>query len=361
MMKGLIFIFLLSVASSVMLGSDMNFTMVDRYVISDENSDAINDVNGYTISDGNGDAINDGNGDAISEVTGDAIISPGRLNLAYKWGEVAMFCTAMDTDRFKPRPTVTSRFLGLIWTAAFDAWSRYDQSAQPVYLDGVQRRSVKEHNLRNKEIAISYALYRTMTHYFYSDSLILQKKMIEFGFDPNDTSTNAASPAGIGNLAARTVIEKRMNDGANETGTNRVQPVPYSDYTGYIPVNDADNLRDLQKWQPKYFSDGNGGRFAPACLTPHWSRVTPLLIDSASQFRPIPPPAIGSDQLNAEIRQVVEMQAGLTNEQKALIELMRDGPKSVQQAGHWFIFAQSVSVRDRHSLDDDVKMFFLLE
>ena len=40
---------------------------------------------------------------------------------------------------------------------------------------------------------------------------------------------------------------------------------------------------------------------------------------------------------------------------------MRDGPKSVQQAGHWFIFAQNVSVRDNHSLDDDVKMYFLIE
>jgi hypothetical protein len=40
---------------------------------------------------------------------------------------------------------------------------------------------------------------------------------------------------------------------------------------------------------------------------------------------------------------------------------MRDGPKSVQQAGHWFIFAQNVSIRDKHTLDEDVKMYFLIE
>jgi hypothetical protein len=39
---------------------------------------------------------------------------------------------------------------------------------------------------------------------------------------------------------------------------------------------------------------------------------------------------------------------------------MRDGPKSVQQAGHWLIFAQDVSVRDKHTVDDDVKMYFLV-
>ena len=39
---------------------------------------------------------------------------------------------------------------------------------------------------------------------------------------------------------------------------------------------------------------------------------------------------------------------------------MRDGPKSVQQAGHWLIFAQDVSVRDKHTIDDDIKMYFLV-
>ena len=38
---------------------------------------------------------------------------------------------------------------------------------------------------------------------------------------------------------------------------------------------------------------------------------------------------------------------------------MRDGPKSVQQAGHWLKFAQDVSIRDAHTLDEDVKMYFL--
>ena len=37
---------------------------------------------------------------------------------------------------------------------------------------------------------------------------------------------------------------------------------------------------------------------------------------------------------------------------------MRDGPQSVQQAGHWLNFAQEVSKRDDHTLDQDVKMFF---
>lgn len=286
----------------------------------------------------------------------------GKNNLAYKWGEVAMECTADDTERFKPRPTVTSRYLGLIWTAAFDAWSRFDDKAIPVYLKNVERRPIAERSLKNKEAAISYAIYRTMMKYYFSDSIMLTKKMKEFGFDPNNHSLNPSTAVGIGNLAAKFVIEARLFDGSNQTGTIAGSDgTPFSDYTGYHPINTADNLTDLVHWQPKYFSDGQGGKYAPGCLTPHWYKVKPLMLDSANEFRPVPPPAIGSEKLNNEIREVVDMQANLTNEQKALVEFMRDGPKSVQQAGHWFIFSQNVSVRDNHTLDDDVKMYFLIE
>lgn len=283
-------------------------------------------------------------------------------NLAYFWGDVAMKCTANDTERFRPRPTVTSRYLGLIWTAIFDAWSRFDDKAIPVYLHGVSRRPLAERTLSNKEAAISYAAYQTMMQYFIADSAALRKTMLDLGLDPDDQSTDPSTPVGIGNLAAKTVIENRYDDGSNQKGTMAgSNGMPYSDYTAYHPVNSPDSITDLKRWQPKYFSDGKGGKFAPACLTPQWNRVKPLLLDSAAQFRPPPPPAIGSPQLVKEIKEVVDMQANLTDQQKALVEFMRDGPNSVQQAGHWFIFSQAVSQRDKHTLDQDVKMFFLVE
>jgi vanadium-dependent haloperoxidase-like protein len=39
---------------------------------------------------------------------------------------------------------------------------------------------------------------------------------------------------------------------------------------------------------------------------------------------------------------------------------MVDGPNSEQPPGHWALFAQFVSARDHHTIDDDVKMFFVL-
>jgi hypothetical protein len=284
----------------------------------------------------------------------------GTENLAYKWGAMALEATALDTERFSPRPTVTSRYLGLVFTAVFDAWSRYDPKAIPVYLEGVSRRPEGEHSLENKQIAISHAAYHTLKEYYYEDAALFRGFMIGLGMDPDDMSSDPNTAAGIGNLAARAVIEARKGDGANQYGEEEgSNGQPYFDYTGYQPVNNPDENIDINRWQPKYFSDGKGGTFAPGCLTPYWQEVTPIALDSASEFRPGPPPMVGSEQLEREVREVIEMQANLTDADKALVEFMRDGPKSVQQAGHWLKFAQDVSERDTHTLDQDVKMYFL--
>ncbi len=282
-------------------------------------------------------------------------------NMAYKWAEVALQGTANDTDRNRPRPTVTSRMLALIWTSVYDAWTRYDAKALPMYLTEVPRRPAEEHTLANKEKAISYAAYRTLLEYYPADSALFTEKLVEFGFDPNDTSMDDTTPAGIGNKAAATVIASRRHDGSNqdgdEKGSNGAQ---YSDYTGYKPVNTVDKLVDINRWQPIRFEDGKGGHFVPACLTPHWPKVKPIVLDSSAQFRPIPPPYVGSPELEKEVAQVLSMNANLTFEEKALVEFMRDGPSSVQQAGHWLIFAQFVSRRDKHDLDQDVKMYLMV-
>ncbi|HJW29654.1 MAG TPA: vanadium-dependent haloperoxidase, partial [Saprospiraceae bacterium] len=89
--------------------------------------------------------------------------------------------------------------------------------------------------------------------------------------------------------------------------------------------------------------------------------VKPLALKSPDQFRAPPPPKVGSKEMEADVKGVVDMQANMTDEQRALVEFMRDGPVSVQQAGHWLIFARDVSVRDKHTLDQDIKMYFLTE
>ncbi|MEX2566803.1 MAG: vanadium-dependent haloperoxidase, partial [Cyclobacteriaceae bacterium] len=262
-------------------------------------------------------------------------------------------------EKFRPRPTITSRYLALIFVAIFDAWSVYDENAVPVFLEGVKKRPEKERHLKNKEIAISYAAFRAMSEYYYSDEDLFSAFMVDLGLDPYNITLDPSTPEGIGNLAAKAVIEARRGDGANQHGEEPgSEGKPYFDYTRYHPINTADKNVDPIRWQPKYFSDGKGGKYAPGCLTPFWDKVKPIGLKSADQFRPGPPPLIGSEQLKKEVKEVVDIQANLNDYQIALVEFMRDGPKSVQQAGHWLKFAQDVSRRDQHTLDQDVKMFF---
>lgn len=227
----------------------------------------------------------------------------GVENIAYKWGEMALTATANDTEKFKPRPTITSRYLGLIFVAVFDAWSRYDEKAIPVYLSDVKRRPEKERLLKNKEIAISYAAFRAMNEYYFSDKELFASFMKKLGLDPNNNSLDPSTPEGIGNLAAKAVIEARKGDGANQYGEEEgSNGEPYFNYVGYEPVNSADKNVDPNRWQPKYFADGKGGRYAPSCLTPYWDKVKPIALKSGDQFRPAPPPMIGSEQLEKEVQ-----------------------------------------------------------
>jgi hypothetical protein len=283
-------------------------------------------------------------------------------SLLYQWAQIALEATARDTERFKPRPTVTSHYLGLLFVAVFDAWSRYDSVAVPVYFEKIKRRPEAEQILQNKEKAISYAAYRMLCHFYPTDSLVFREFLIKQGFDPDDSSLDPATPEGIGSLAAAAVLEARKHDGSNQYGDEPGSAgVPYADYTGYAPVNTPDQNVDINRWQPKYFLTETGEKFAPGCLTPHWGKVKPVALASGDQFRSPPPPMFGSAQLEKEVKEVVDLQANLSNEEKALVEFMRDGPSSVQQAGHWLKFAMNVSVRDSHDLDDDVKLFMLTE
>lgn len=283
----------------------------------------------------------------------------GKENVAYRWATVALEGTADDTEWNRPRPTVSSRLLALVFRAQFDAWSRFDSVAVPVHLN-VERRPETERTLINKEKAISYAMCRTLCAVYPADSALFLNELRGLGYDPDDHSIDPTTPQGIGNLAASTVITATRMDGSNGFGDDPEAPTPWGDHTHYQPRNTLEELKDIDHWQPKTFIKEDGTKWAPGALSPHWGHVQPFALDSASQFRSPPPPLMGAPQLEREVREVVELQANLTNEQKALVEFMRDGPRSVQQAGHWLIFARDVSVRDSHTLDEDVKMYFLV-
>ena len=58
---------------------------------------------------------------------------------------------------------------------------------------------------------------------------------------------------------------------------------------------------------------------------------------------------------------VVDLSAQLGDKEKVIAEYWADGSTTVTPPGHWNVFAQDISRRDKHSLDQDIKFFFILE
>ena len=82
---------------------------------------------------------------------------------------------------------------------------------------------------------------------------------------------------------------------------------------------------------------------------------------AASQFQVTGPPKNPNGSYSTvDIQQEIDDAANLDDTKKAKAEYWADGPASVFPPGHDFIFAQALSRKKGHSLDTDVKLFFML-
>jgi len=282
-----------------------------------------------------------------------------RPSATYRWLEFLLEASGREVDRNRPRPTILSRTMAIVLTAMYDAWAAYDAKAVGTRLHDGLRRPAKERTQANKEKAIAYAAYRSLLFVYADDAAWIREQFREKGFDPDDDSTDTRTPEGVGNVAANAVIEYRRHDGANQLGDEPGgDGKAYSDYTGYQPKNTPDHIVDPTAWLPIPFSDGKGGTVSPGFLTPHWYKVKPFALERGDELRAPAPPIYGSEQLRTEVEEAIRVNADLTLEQKAIVEFMRDGPRSTGQSGHWLQFAQDVSRRDRYDLDQDIRLFF---
>src|SRR5260370_4927607 len=72
------------------------------------------------------------------------------------------------------------------------------------------------------------------------------------------------------------------------------------------------------------------------------------------------PAKYGTQEFQRQAEELIALSANLTDEQKMIAEFWSASPDSDSPVEHWMRFAEFVSARDRHSLDDDVKIFFEL-
>ena len=271
-------------------------------------------------------------------------------SVVVQWNNMALQAIR-DTN---PGPTVASRALAIMHTAMYDAWASYDAVAVPTRPNGIPRHSGLGNGLGNKNQAISYAAYRTLADLFPGDLALYQSLMSSLGYDPGNTSTDASTPVGTGNVAAAAVLSYRHGDGSNQLNA-------YADTSGYQPVNTPDQIIDPLHWQPLRVN-GKVQKY----LTPHWGTVTPFALASGAQFRPAGPILNTADPgYTAQVNTILSYSANLTDTTKTIADYWANGPHSETPPGHWMLFSQFVSAqfvsrRNKNDANGDVKLYFAL-
>lgn len=269
-------------------------------------------------------------------------------------------------------PPMVARALAIVHTCIFDAWSAYDKKAVATQLGGRLRRPKWEHTDANKSKAISFAAYRAAVDLFPADkATVFDPLMAALGYDPTDQSTDVTTPSGIGNVACKAVLTFRHDDGSNQLGNLTASGVPYADYTHYEPVNppgtvpvNPATVANVNRWQPLEYIDGSGKFVTQSFVGAQWTQVIPFSMRSADEFRSFiamfGPARLGSAEFLEQAQELITLSANLTDRQKMIAEYWANGPHTELPPGHWDLFAQLISNRDEHNIDQDVKLFFAL-
>ena len=248
-------------------------------------------------------------------------------SVARVWDEQILSAIRIDS----PNPPVHARNLFHFSVAMYDAWAAYDLTAVGYLYHG--KSSAADIAAARRE-AISYAAYRILKERYAlsrsaSNTLtVLDAQMVSLGYNTNNVSTNAATPAGLGNLIAAQVSAYFIADGARQT--NGYQDLP-SNQGGYIPLNppmatgaSGTTVADVNRWQPLSITnalDQNGFPVGTIqkFLGSQWLAVRPFALSRTNStlpwIKPAPQPqlgGVGDTQFRNEVVDVIRRSSQMT-------------------------------------------------
>ncbi|MGC1417753.1 MAG: vanadium-dependent haloperoxidase [Candidatus Acidiferrum sp.] len=304
-------------------------------------------------------------------------------NAITQWNNVAL----RGVRDAKVAAPMAARAFSITDTCMYDAWAAYDSQAIGTQLSGALSRPASERTGANKEKAISYAAYRALSDLFPEEVESTYKPLMrKLGYDPNDHSTDIETPTGIGNVTCAAVLEYRHHDKSNQlgemdstaaenAGKNGIKMSAigaYADWTGYRPVNAPGMVPTrfpLSKplnpnhWQPLTYTDSNGSLVLQMFAGAQWCFITPFAMSKGDEFRSTTEPGpfqYGSPEYEQQAQELIDFSVNLTDRQKMIAEYWSGEANGAETIEHWLNFAEFVSARDHHTLDDDVKMYFAL-
>ncbi|MBN1351575.1 T9SS type A sorting domain-containing protein [candidate division KSB1 bacterium] len=220
-------------------------------------------------------------------------------SVARQWNEVLLDAIRADFAR----PTIHARNLFHTSIAMYDAWAAYDDVAA-TYLLGKTVNGFscpfggvdKPANVKAaREEAISYAVYRLLTHRFSPSPGAIKSQarfdslFVVLGYDAafisQDYSTG--SPASLGNYIAQRLIDFGLQDGSNEQNSykNRYYKPFNPPLIPTLPGNPT--IVDPNRWQPlllNVFIDQGGHVISGDSvefLSPEWGEVSAFALSKS--------------------------------------------------------------------------------
>lgn len=234
-------------------------------------------------------------------------------------------------------PTGASRVMAMVGVAVYDAVDGITHSSAFYSIPGLSARATPGASPEAAAIAaadtVLNSLYPTQKSFFDA----------EYQGTISGLPNNHRTAAGIawGQRVGNAVIAWRSTDGS--TATSTYQPAPPGGPEGVYELTPG----------------------VTGVLSPQWGQVTPWTMTSSTQFQPPPPPALDSAEYAASFNKT-KLLGGTTSTARTADETQyahfwADVPgNSVTPPGHWNEIAEHVSLQRHMSLEQNARMFGML-
>jgi uncharacterized protein (TIGR03118 family) len=245
-------------------------------------------------------------------------------DVVLQWNQAVLDAVRND------RPTIgfVTRDLAIVQTAIYDAVNAID------HIGTVFRVPAQAPNDASPVAAADAAGLFTASALFPTDAALFQAtyQAVLAGVPDGPGKTDGLA---VGRFVAEQTLISRVTDGANAV----------VDYTPGTAPGD---------WRP------TPPGFAPA-QTPQWPFVTPFALQSGSQFRPPPPPALTSPEYTAAFNEVKDLgrvdSTDRTAQQTEVARFWEAKAGTPQIAGYWNEIAQDAATSQANTLDQDARLF----
>lgn len=234
-------------------------------------------------------------------------------------------------------PPLAARNQAMVHAAIYDAVNAIARTHSPYWVNLPVNSPLLAGN-PSAEAAVAAAAHQTLVNLFPT---------LRTTFDEQLTRSLAEIPDGAAETAG-IVLGQSVADqilAARSTDSSDLAQVPYTPGTnpgGYKPTN----------------SDG-------FVLFPKWGQVTPFAIPNVEAFRPAGPPAFGSDQYAAELHEVqqlggIDSTVRTPDQTEMAIFWALDRADTFRPPGHWNQIAQTVALQEGNSLEENARLFALM-